>query len=79
MIVAVVEEIWPWPSRPDSTPIVIGPVAASPDGYDAARQLAKARAQKFERHGYEDDARHEYWWGRNDNADRLHRFVVRAS
>jgi hypothetical protein len=78
MLVAVVEEIWPWPEDADSKPRIIGPVNAA-DGYEAARQLAKARAERFDRYGYEDDARHDYWWGRNEGARVLHRYVIRAS
>jgi len=78
MLVAVVEEIWPWPEREDTNPSVIGPVDAA-DGYSAARQLAKARAERFDRHGYEGDARYDYWWGRNEGTDVLHRYVIRAS
>jgi hypothetical protein len=78
MLVAVVEEIWPWPEKTDSKPRIIGPVDAA-DGYDAARQLAKRRAEKFDRHAYEPNARHDYWWGRNEGAAVLHRYVMRVS
>jgi hypothetical protein len=78
MLVAVFEEIWPWPVRTDSKPTIVGPVDAA-DGYDAARQLAKARAERFDGHGYEANARHDYWWGRKERADILHRYVIKAS
>jgi hypothetical protein len=78
MLVAVFEEIWPWPQRPDSKPTIVGPVAAA-DGFEATRRAAKARAEKFDRHGYEGDARHDYWWGRNEGHTVLHRYVIRAS
>jgi hypothetical protein len=78
MLVAVVEEIWSWPEGADSKPRIIGPVNAA-DGYEAARHLAKARAEWFDRHGYEGNARHDYWWGHNENASTLHRYVIRAS
>jgi hypothetical protein len=74
MLIAVIEEIWPWPVRPDSTPKVIGPVDAG-DGYDAARRLAETRAKKFERHEY--NREFDYWWGRNEGATEYHRFCVR--
>jgi hypothetical protein len=78
MLVTVFKEIWPWPERPDSTPTIVGPVDAG-EGFHAARQMAKARAENFDHHGYEGDARHEYWWGRNDGGRELHRYVLRAS
>jgi hypothetical protein len=78
MLVAVFEEIWPWPEKVDSKPRIIGPVEAA-DGHDAARQLAKQRAQKFDRHGYEPNARHDYWWGRKEGELVLHRYVVKAN
>jgi hypothetical protein len=76
MLVAVVEEIWPWPERHDSKPHIIGPVDAA-DGYDAARELARLRASKFESHDYEGEQ--DYWWGHNKDEPVLHRYVVRAS
>jgi hypothetical protein len=78
MLVAVVHEIWPRPTKPTSKPIkIIGPVDAG-DGFEAARSLAEARAKVFDHHDYAGEA--DYWWGYNDNATaECHRFVVRAS
>jgi hypothetical protein len=77
MLVGVHEEIWPWPVQQDSRPRVIGTIGAG-DGYEAACEIAKAKAQRFDHFDYVGDAEFAYWWGHNDNAPELHRFVIKA-
>ena len=76
MLVGVYEEIWPWPVRPDSQPKIRGPVSAD-DGYEAARAIAQVMAEKFGRSKYQGEF--DYWWGHNDGAPELYRFVIRSS
>jgi hypothetical protein len=75
MLVSVYEEVWPWPIKKDSQPKMIGPVGAG-DGYEAARAIAKAMAEKFDHSKYEGEF--DYWYGHNEGAPDLHRYVIGA-
>jgi hypothetical protein len=76
MLVAVYEEVWPLPTKPEVQPKIRGPVAAG-DGYKEARAMARTMAEKFQHSGYEREF--DYWWGRNDGAAELYRYAIRAS
>jgi len=76
MLIAVHEEIWPWPIKRDSKPTIIGPVGAG-DGYEKARAIARAMAEKFDNSKYVGEF--DYWYGHNEGAPALHRYVIKAA
>jgi hypothetical protein len=78
MLVAIYEEIWPWPVQNDSQPTITGPVGVA-DGYEKAHSIAQEKAAKFNRSEFVGDARFPYWWGHDTDASKLHRYVIRAS
>lgn len=67
MLVAVYEEIWPWPVRKDSQPKVSGPAGVA-DGHARAHAIAQEKAGKFNRSAFVGDTRFPYWWGRDTDA-----------
>ncbi|MBI5323057.1 hypothetical protein [Bradyrhizobium sp.] len=76
MLIGVYEEIWSWPVRPDSQPTSRRPVGAA-DGYAAACTLAQAMAGKFNRSAFVGE--YDYWWGHNEDAPQLYRYVIRPA
>jgi hypothetical protein len=76
MLIGVFEEVWPWPVREGSRPSIIGCVRAC-DTHAAANAAAQVLAEKFAHSKFEGEF--GYWWGHDDGAAELHRFVIRAA
>jgi hypothetical protein len=80
MIYVVCLETWSVPrgTREAELKHRLGPIAGARDQVTAAMR-ARELAVKFDHHGLQDDARHPYWWGRNDNESVVHRLVIRPA
>jgi hypothetical protein len=75
----VVEEIWSLPQRDSEAELIRLVGAVSRGDQESADESAKKLAAKFDHHGFEDNSRYAYWWGRNESADQSHRFVIRPA
>ncbi len=47
MLVAIYEEIWPWPVQNDSQPTIRGPVGVA-DGYEKAHAVAQRESSQIQ-------------------------------
>jgi hypothetical protein len=54
----------------------VGPVDGG-ESREIALSKAEARAAKFQRHDFEEDAKYPYYWGRDDDVREVHHFEVR--
>jgi hypothetical protein len=75
----LVEEVWSiWTNGAEAKILRSSPPTDA--GEKAAMEKrAEESASKFEKHGYEGNARYPYWWGRNEDQRISHRFVVKPS
>jgi hypothetical protein len=79
MFYIVIEEVWSlWTKDAEPELLRSSPPLGGGDKAKAAK-LAEELARKFGKHGYEENADHPYWWGRNESEFESHRFVVRSA
>jgi hypothetical protein len=76
----VVEEIWSISSFDDEQRLLRS--TARPlfyGGRRAAFDCAKQCASEFDTRGFQENAQHPYWWGRDDGDRANHRFVMKPA
>jgi hypothetical protein len=79
MFYEIIEEVWSiWSVGAEPKLLRSSPPIAGGDKAAADRH-AEELAGKFEKHGYEGDARYPYWWGRNEDQRISDRFVVKPT
>jgi hypothetical protein len=80
MLYIVIEEVWSISVNDDQCKILSSsdrPLFAGEK--QAADEYAKRRAGEFKRNDFEGDAKHPYWWGRNEGEPANHHFVVKPA
>jgi hypothetical protein len=82
MIHVITEETWSTPKGPiESQPIGPPRLIDSKPSREEAELCAMALSAEYHHHGYnaEGDGERGYWWGRDEDAHEVHRFVVRPA
>lgn len=79
MLYAILKETYAWPVRKDAVPLKTIAVDHSKDGFEAAKECAEKLVAKFDRHEFEGNSRHPYYWGHDRDNPYFYRFVIKPA